>query len=126
MSYANRDTFVVTLPGVNFATGRDGTIRLPKGKRGRLLEVTVLGTTLFTAVTTEGKLNIGSATDADAYASCGMGTLAAKACYSATNNAGDIISADLPADTDIKYATVAPTGGSPAGVGDIIITFGIY
>lgn len=111
---------------VNFASATATSFKGPPGKRGRILDMGVRVTTLFTAVTTPGYFNIGTAGDADAYASMAMGTAAATDTWNLQDDADAIIDPDLPADTQIEVSYVAPTGGSPAGVGVPYVVVGWY
>lgn len=126
MSYSNRDSMTVTIPALAFTAASAGKFRLPKGKRGRLIEVMINATTTFTATTTEGLFKLGTAASGAEIANCGLGTTAAGTSYNATMNDGDIKGVDLPNDADIHYTIVAPTGGTPAGAGHVQIVIGIF
>jgi hypothetical protein len=81
-------------------------------------------TVVFTAVTTQGFINVGTAGDTTKYASLGMGTAAANTAYNSRDFPAAIKSdIDMTRDnvTAIQYAIVAPTGGSPTGTGDFDI-----
>lgn len=121
MSYSNPHVVTYTIPSVNFTSATATAIKAPKGyENGRILDVGVRVTTLFTAVTTPGYVRLGTTTDADAYAELNMGTAAATDFYNTQNDTDAIIDADVT-NTQIEVTFVAPTGGTPAGVGDVVI-----
>ena len=103
----------------DFTSPLSRTIRGPSGRVGTLTHIGVAVTTTFTADTTPGYVRVGTSGDADAYAELDMATSAADTYKQ--DDATAIIASLLPADSDIVLATVAPTGGTPAGVGDIHI-----
>lgn len=111
----------------NFAGSPAATsFKGPKGMRGRILDIGVAVTTAFNAVSTSAKFNVGTSADADAYASLDMGTAAATDVRNTQDDPDAIIEPDLPADTQIEVTYVAPTGGTPAGVGKPYIVVGWY
>ena len=125
--YDNPKTLTIPLGSVNFGSNSASSFKLPKGMRGRLVDIAVIGTTLFTAVSTGAFVNIGTTADPDAYASLGsLGALAATDTFNTVNDPTAIIDADLPADTQIEVSFVAPTGGSPAGVGLVYVVVDVY
>ena len=127
MQYDNPRTLTIPLGSVNFATNGASSFKLPNGLRGRLVDIGVIATTSFTAATTGAAVNIGTTADPDAYASLGsLGTLAATDTFNTTNDPTAIINADLPADTQIEVQFVAPTGGSPAGVGLVYVVVDVF
>lgn len=127
MQYDNPRTLTIPLGSVNFGSNSASSFKLPKGLRGRLVDVGVISTTLFTAVTTGAFVNIGTGEDPDAYASLGsLGALAATDTFNTVNDPEAIINPDLPADTQIEVAFVAPTGGSPAGVGLVYVVVDVF
>lgn len=127
MAYENPSTVTIHLGSVNFAANSASSFKLPKGKSGRLIDVSVIGTTLFTAVTTGAFVNVGTTGDADAYASLGsLGALAATDTFNTVDDPTAITNPNLPADTQIEVAFVAPTGGAPAGVGLVSVVVEVY
>lgn len=134
MSYDNPKSFTLSLTGVNFASGAGARkVRLPKGYEARVADIVISGTTLFTAVTTAGLVRLGLVGEAARFAEFSAGTLAAGETIAATNQAGalkvDSVSRQgivIPKDTDVLINIVAPTGGTPAGVGDIHILFDLW
>lgn len=122
MSYENPLLITYNLGSVNFASGTATAIKGPPGMRGRIVDMGVRVTTTFTAVTTDGVFNVGTSADADAYAAMHMGVAAATDFWNLQDDPDAIIEPDLPADTQIEVTYTAPTGGSPAGVGEPQIT----
>lgn len=94
----------------------------PKGKKGRLLDVLVAATETFTNTTTGALIKIGTAADDDAYGTFNMAMLADKDCFVASLDAPTgFVTQELPADTVVQVTFVAPTGGTPAGMGLVSI-----
>lgn len=126
-SYSNPSTICINYGLWDFGEGGETmSFKLPNGMSGRLREVIVQATELFTNVTTEAEVNIGSADGGKQYANCGMGALADKASYRLSDNSADLVLATLPADTDICVAFVPPTGGTPAGKGFVTIVIDCF
>lgn len=126
-TYDQPQTITIPLGSVNFGSNGASSFKLPKGKRGRLVDVGVICTTLFTAVTTGAFVKLGTTSDDDAYASLGsLGALAATDTFNTVNDSDAIINADLPADTQIEVVFTAPTGGTPAGVGQVYVVVDCY
>jgi hypothetical protein len=114
---------------VDFGAGDSAyAIKAPYGySRARLFDVGVLVTETFTNTTTAGFVRIGTAADADAYAELAMATAAATNYYNTVDDTDAIINADIPtASTQLEVACIAPTGGTPAGIGDVHIVIGYY
>lgn len=124
MGYSNPLHSITYTWGVHdFGAGAGAfSFKGPKGTVGRLKEITVTSTETFNAVTTPAYVRIGTASDADAYAELNMGTTAATDTIVASAQLGALIDQDLPADTQIEVAFVAPTGGTPAGMGHVFVT----
>lgn len=107
----------------DFGAGNISTsFKGPSGMVGRLREITVIASETFNAVTTQGYVRVGTGGDADAYAELDMGATAATDTIVASARSGALIAQDLPADTQVEVAFVAPTGGTPAGIATVIIT----
>lgn len=126
MSYSNPNRRTYTFPGIAFGTSGAQTLDNPKGKAGRIVSVQVVATVLFTAVTTPGRVDLGNSTTANAYGSLSLGTLAAAASLSSEGTIGYAsytnTTRDIAADVPLKVSFIAPTGGSPAGTGTVILT----
>ena len=98
------------------------SVRGPSGKQGILRLVAVAVTETFTATTTQGFVRVGTAADNDAFAELQMGTAADEDYWdSDTDDTNAIIDSDIPADTLVEVNLVAPTGGTPAGQGEVHI-----
>lgn len=130
MSYETPKTLSFVFPTVDIGAGNGSAkFRLPKGMKGRVLDIHLSATETFTAVTTPGTVALGTASDADAYVDeTSLGTLAAGECValSVASGANFLRDADgtikvLPADTDVVLTYVAPTGGTPAGIATITV-----
>ena len=114
----------------DFGAGGDiYAVKGPKGKKGKLINYGVDGVTeTFTNVTTGALISVGTVADADAYGNeIDLGALAADSASNlrslydpiadATTWATYMLEDDLPADTVVALHCVAPTGGTPAGIG---------
>lgn len=103
----------------------DGAVSFqgPKGLTGRLKDIIVHCTETFNAVTTPGKVQLGTAGDADAYALANLGTLADTDTFVASTDDTDwLLTQDvLAADTQVEVVFTAPTGGTPAGKGTVLV-----
>ena len=118
MSYSQPDRRAYAFGSHDFGAGGESlSVKGPAGKKGKLIDICVSATETFNAVTTEGFVNVGTGADPDAYASFGLGTLADTDSALASTVSGDIIDPDIPADTQVEVTFVAPTGGTPAGIG---------
>lgn len=105
-------------------------IPIPPGyKFARIKEVCVTPITeTFNAVTTPAYVRIGTAADADKFAQLNMGVAAATDGYGTKDDpdailpAGEFIDLERAGDSGVALAQlevtfVAPTGGTPAGIG---------
>lgn len=120
-----RQTFI--FPAVDFGAGNSAhAFKLPAGLKGTLVDVGVAVTETFNQVTTPGYVRVGTTGDADAYAELNMAAAAATDFYNTQDDTDAIISEALPADTQIEVACVAPTGGTPAGIGTVHIVVDVY
>lgn len=127
MSYDNAQIITYSLGLHDFGAGSDDlAIKGPTGKKGRIVDIGVMVTETFTATTTPGYVRLGTAADADAYAELGMGVAADTNYWNILDDTDAIIAADVPADTQIEVALVAPTGGTPAGIGWVNISVAWY
>jgi len=123
MSYSNPMVVTYVLPAVDFGAGTTGhAIKAPAGyENGRLIDVGVAVTETFNQVTTPGYVRVGTAADPDAYAELNMGAAAATNFYNTQDDTDAIINADVD-NTQLEVACVAPTGGTPAGIGTVHVT----
>lgn len=114
-------------PSHDFGAGAGAvSFKGPPGKKGKLLDVGVHVTETFNAVTTPGYVRVGTAADPDAYAELNMGAAADTNTWNTQDDTDAIIDPDLPADTQIEVAFVAPTGGTPAGIGTPFVIVAWY
>jgi hypothetical protein len=128
MSYDNPSTVTISFGSYNFASGAGArSFKLPKGKRGRLIDVGITNVTVaFTNTTTPAYVRVGTLTDADAYAQLNAGTVGIADTVNTVDDTDAIINKDLPADTQFEVALVPPTGGTPAGTGEAYVVVEIY
>lgn len=124
MPYDQPRTITYCFPTHDFGAGGDSiSVRGPKGKNGRLvgMEVRAIGEA-FNAVTTPAHLLVGTAGDTDAYGDLNIGTLADTDSINEGIDTDAIINEAIPADTQVEITFVAPTGGTPAGIGQAQVT----
>ena len=124
MSYSNGPIITYSYPAVNFGAGTTGhAFKAPKGyTQGTIIDIGVAVTTLFTNTTTPAYVRVGTAGDPDAYAELNMGVAAATDYYGTLDDTDAIINAKIPSTTQVEVACIAPTGGTPAGIGTVHIT----
>ncbi len=133
MPYEVPDIRVYDYNAINFVSGA-GTrhIKGPKGKRGLLVDIEVEVTTSFVGTTTPGIVQVGESGDTDKYGLLNVGAAAAGTAAGSSlvaSGSGTLSQKPNPSDTvyidadeDVLVTIVAPTGGSPAGIGDVRIT----
>ena len=129
MGYSNpHQSITYWYPSHDFGAGAGAvSFQGPSGMTGKLKDIVVNATETFNAVTTPAYVRIGTGSDADAYAEANLGTTAATDMFVATQDDTDaIILSDIPADTQVEVAFVAPTGGTPAGIGTVGIVVDWY
>jgi hypothetical protein len=126
-TYSNPLTITHTLSQQDIGGGTD-TQKLvgPAGHRGRVVMAAVQQVTeAFTATTLAGIITIGDGSDADKYASFGLGTTAIDAVLAATD-AQLFQNAEIAADETPTVTMTAPTGGTPAGIADVVVVIDWY
>jgi hypothetical protein len=112
---------------VDFGAGDSTQVfTTPAGFRGSVKAVSVYNVTeAFTADTTPARLDIGDGVDADEFAlTASLGTTAIGASVTPAITDGDtpvITAADI-----VTVTFVAPTGGTPAGIADVVLTVSYY
>jgi hypothetical protein len=119
-----------SFPAQNFTSPITRHIKPPTGcVRGNISSIQTSVTTTFTQTTTPGHFKVGDGTTDDKYADLNMGAAAANTSYgdgdvagTIKSNAGSTIDFDRDGNSDIVVKTVAPTGGTPAGVADVYLT----
>jgi len=125
MSYANPDRRFYFFAAVDYGAGDSAqSIQGPKGKAGKLVDIHLAATETFNSVTTDGYTDIGTAADPNAYAHFVQGDLADTDSVSGEDGVTDtdwLIDADIPADTQVEVTFVAPTGGTPTGIANVVI-----
>ncbi|ROH88002.1 hypothetical protein ED236_00470 [Pseudomethylobacillus aquaticus] len=126
--YDNPSTVTFQFGNHDFGAGAAAlSFKLPKGKSGRLIDVGVMNISeAFTATTTPAYVRVGTGLDPDAYAQLSCGTTAIGDTVNTVDDTDAIIDAQLPADTQIEVALVAPTGGTPAGIGTAFVVVEVY
>jgi len=126
MSYDNPTTVSYCLGTIDFGAGGGAfAIKPPPGKkRGNVVDVQVQVSETFTQDTTPGYVRLGTSGDADKYAELNMGAAAATDAYNlaTTGQTANVIDMTADSITQVEVACVAPTGGTPAGIGAVNIT----
>ena len=107
------------------------SFKAPAGfTRGRITDIGVGNITeAFTSVTTAGQVQLGDGTDVDKYAQLevanGTGSGIGDT-YNVRNDSNAIIEADILVSDltggQLEFTYVAPTGGTPAGIGEPNVT----
>ena len=139
MSYENGKTIAYNFGSHDFGAGAGAhAIRRLKGFKFCRIEEIHVGpiTETFTNTTTPGYVRVGTAADADKFAELDMGVAAATDGYGtyddtdAIKAAGQSIDLDRAGDAGVSLGQlevtfVAPTGGTPAGIGvpTVVITW---
>jgi hypothetical protein len=104
-------------------SGSAWALKPPAGlNRGKIVDIQVQVSVLFTAVTTPAYVRLGWAADDDYYAQLSMGTAAATDAYGIRNVGYDVavfksINMVVDAISQVEVVFVAATGGTPAGTG---------
>jgi len=127
LSRINPRTVTYVLSAVDFGAGDSAhAVKAPLGfSFGRLIDVGVAVSETFNQVTTQGFVRLGTGADADAYAELQMGAAAATDFYNTQDDTNAIIDENVT-NTQIEVACIAPTGGTPAGIGDVHIMIDWY
>jgi len=99
----------------------------PKGKKGRLIEVGVCVSEATVFATTLGIVEVGNASDSDAYAKLNIATATAlNATFNSDDDTDAILSADIPADTTLLVKLTEGTGAGLAGQGNPYVIIDWY
>jgi hypothetical protein len=130
-SYDLPHTATYQYAGVNFATTTTGKIPVPrKCTKGRVLDIAVYATTTFTQTTTAGAVEVGDGTTATKFANLSTGgTVAGNSVTGNDQTSGPVYQSTYFAANynsgaglhDLIVTFLAPTGGTPAGVGNVFI-----
>lgn len=124
-------------PAMNFVTGA-GAYKLPiprTARFARVMDLMVVATTTFTQTTTGAVVQIGDGVTAAAFASLPVGGLTAGNSITGQDIAAGVWVSNYEAQAnpavgnagvlhDLVMTIVAPTGGTPAGVGDVYVIVG--
>ncbi len=133
MSYDQPDRLQYLFEGVDFGAGDSTeTIEAPDAgdvsgaqeRSGRVVAVLISGVTeAFTQTTTAGAVQVGDGSDADAYFDTGLNLGSGLTIDESVKYFPDDGSqSDIPLDADdVTVTFVAPTGGTPAGIGDVTV-----
>ncbi len=117
-------TETYTFQDVDFGAG-DVTqlVRGPANKSGFIVGVAIYNVSeTFTDDTTEARVDIGTVADPDGYSvGADFGTLAATAALN-PEGADGALGDRIIEDTDFLITTVAPTGGTPAGIATVSVS----
>jgi hypothetical protein len=136
MSYADDPAFTYVLASHDFGAGAGtGSIKAPVGKtRGRILDIGITNITeAFTDDTTAAYFQVGDGTDVDKYCQLevanGTGSGIGDT-YNTRDDTDAIIEADIIVSDltggQLEFNYVAPTGGTPAGIGSPYIAVRWY
>ncbi len=121
MSYENPRSLMYNFPNMDFGASAGTTIHKiagPAGKVGKVVEVGVVITEATVFATTLGFVEVGSSSDADAYAKLQIATAAANhAVFNTADDTDAIIAADIAADVGVLVTLTEGTGTSLAGQG---------
>ena len=126
MSYENALAATYSLGQHDFGAGAATyKVKPPPGfSSGRVRDIHVLVSETFTQTTTPAYIRVGDGTDDDKYAELNMGAAASGDSYNADDVAGSLknkgifnLSSDGITELTVKF--VAPTGGTPAGIGEV-------
>jgi len=121
--YDNPTTITYSFGEFDFGNGSESlSVKGLSGKRGVLKDICVSASETFTADTTPAYVEVGTASDPDAFAKLSIATTADTNAITASETSGAIIDSIIPVDTQVEVTFVAPTGGTPAGKGYVSIT----
>lgn len=126
---------------IDFGAGNSShAIKPPYGlKNGMVIDIHVSVTETFNQVTTPAYVRIGTAADADKYAQLNLGAAAITDAYNSADvnpfliSGDDVASRIIDMDRDgtsgaaisqLEVACIAPTGGTPAGIGYLTAVVG--
>ena len=98
----------------------------PKGARGKVREIIFATTEIFATDSSDGKVEVGTVSDADAYASATItDETATNTVFRGADGYGDdpdAIIADIPADTHVKITLTNGTdAGTVSGIASVLV-----
>lgn len=130
-SYDNLKTVTYSFPAQSFATNGTAKLKVPKGAAmARVLDTLLTCSTTFTQVTTPALLEVGDGTTANAFWSLTVGGLTAGNTMGAGDQTAEAFQNVYDSGSyanalhDLTVTFVAPTGGTPAGVANVLIVVG--
>lgn len=113
-----------TFPAKDFGAGDfTESFETPVGFRGLVRAISLFDVTeVFSTTTTQARINLGVPSgDADAYAyTGGLGALQVAASDSPVVTHG--VTRIIPANSEVTFQGIAPTGGTPTGIATVAIT----
>lgn len=128
MSYENPVTLNYSYNAQDYGNGTiTKKVRPPRGAtRGRVESIHALASETFNQVTTQAETQVGVTGDLDKFASLLMGSLAAAATLSDSDQSNVFVNDgqfDLSQEAvdELTLTFKAPTGGTPAGIADVDI-----
>ena len=129
--YDKQSMWTVSLPNYDYGDGDTvdvTSVMFPTGYAGRLIDIGVSVTETFACDSTAACVKVGTATNDDAYGKLNIPDGSADTNYiNAADDTDVVISAEIPAATQIEITPVAGTdSGTAAGKGNTYITFEIY
>lgn len=132
--YDNLTPVCYQFAAVDFGAG-DSTkkLKIPRGAQmARVLDILLTASETFTQTTTPGIVQVGDGTTADKFAAMTIGALASGSTLGAGDVDGGLYKAVYLAYDynsgdglhDLILTCVGPTGGTPAGIADVIVIVG--
>lgn len=108
----------------DFGAGtRTIAIPMPNGKQGRFVDAVLNATETFTATTLSGKIQVGVSGTLAQFATVDTATTAAGAALRLSDTTDAVVDLTIDAGTAILLTLTAPTGGTPAGIGEVHVSF---
>jgi hypothetical protein len=116
MAYDNPTNCCYNFPEMDFGATAGNTVHRiagPAGKQGRVVEVGIVSSEAFACDATNAKVQVGTSSDADAYAELNIADGTANdAVFNSGNDSDAVISADITKDTPVFVTLVEGTDGS--------------
>lgn len=130
--YDNLRPVTYSYAAVNFASGNaTHKVTVPRGVQlARVLDIMVEATVTFTQTTTPGLVQVGDGTTANKFAQLSLGATASGSTIGSGDQAiwqANYLKANYNSGAglhDLTITFVAPTGGTPAGTGNVFICIG--
>jgi hypothetical protein len=126
-TYSSPLVLTYKFPSHDFGAGADTRdIKGPPGMKGRLVNTLLYNVTeAFTADTTPAYIRVGTTGDADLFNQTSCATTAIDGVVSDSPDE-DTYNVQMAADAIVRTSFVAPTGGTPAGIGEVQIAIAWY